>query len=60
MARLIERLDEDCVVCVPYFDEDVHDVDGPCTGQLHTCSGPAAERREILEKSRRLTSTDRG
>ena len=28
MARLTERLDEDCVLCVPYFDEDVHDLDG--------------------------------
>jgi anion-transporting ArsA/GET3 family ATPase len=27
MARLTQRLDEDCVVCVPYLDEDVHDVE---------------------------------
>ena len=50
MARLVERLEEDCVVHVPYFDEDVHDVAG--LAQVNSyLFGSAAERREILERS---------
>ena len=51
MARLTERLDEDCVLCVPYFDEDVHDVTGLAQVNEYLF-GSAAEREEILERSR--------
>jgi anion-transporting ArsA/GET3 family ATPase len=50
MARLTERLDEDCVVCVPYFDEDVHDVEGLAQVNRYLF-GATAERREVLERS---------
>jgi anion-transporting ArsA/GET3 family ATPase len=50
MARLIERLDEDCVLCVPYFDADVHDVEGLAQVNAYLF-GSAAERRQILEES---------
>jgi anion-transporting ArsA/GET3 family ATPase len=50
MARLTARLDEDCVVCVPYFDEDVHDVEGLAQVNAYLF-GSAAERQEILEQS---------
>ena len=37
-------------MCVPYFDEDVHDIDG--LAQVNrTCSRRAAERREMLESA---------
>jgi anion-transporting ArsA/GET3 family ATPase len=50
LARLTERLDDDSIVCVPYFDQDVHDVEG--LEQVNAyLFGSAAERREILEKS---------
>ena len=50
MARLVERLEEDCVVHVPYFDEDVHDVAG--LAQVNSyLFGSTAERQEILERS---------
>ena len=50
MVRLVERLDEDCVVHVPYFDEDVHDVAG--LAQVNSyLFGSTAERQEILERS---------
>ena len=47
MTRLVERLDEDCVLCVPYFDEDVHDVGGLAQVNEYLF-GAAAERRRIL------------
>ena len=50
LARLTERLDDDCIVCVPYFDQDVHDVEGLAQVNAYLF-GSAAERREILEKS---------
>jgi anion-transporting ArsA/GET3 family ATPase len=50
MARLTQRLDEDLVVCVPYFDEDVHDVEGLAQVNAYLF-GSAAERQEILESS---------
>jgi anion-transporting ArsA/GET3 family ATPase len=50
LARLTERLDEDSIVCVPYFDQDVHDVEGLAHVNAYLF-GSAAERREILEKS---------
>jgi anion-transporting ArsA/GET3 family ATPase len=50
MARLVRRLDEDCVLRVPYFDDDVHDVEGLAQVNAYLF-GSAAERREILEES---------
>jgi anion-transporting ArsA/GET3 family ATPase len=50
MARLTERLHEDCVVCVPYFDEDVHDVTGLAQVNEYLF-GSTGEREEILERS---------
>jgi anion-transporting ArsA/GET3 family ATPase len=50
MARLTERLEEDSVVCVPYFDEDVHDIEGLAQVNRYLFSS-AAERREILERA---------
>ena len=50
MARLTERLEEDCVLCVPYFDEDVHDLDGLAQVNRYLFSS-SAERRELLERA---------
>jgi len=50
LARLTERLDDDCIVCVPYLDEDVHDIEGLAQVNAYLF-GSATERREILEKS---------
>ena len=50
MARLTERLEEDCVLCVPYFDEDVHDIDGLAQVNRYLFSS-SAERREMLEQA---------
>jgi len=50
MSRLVERLDEECVLRVPYFDEDVHDVAGLAQVNAYLF-GSATERQEILEKS---------
>jgi anion-transporting ArsA/GET3 family ATPase len=50
LARLTERLDDDSIVCVPYFDQDVHDVEGLAQVNAYLF-GSATERREILEKS---------
>ena len=47
LARLTERLEGDCAVCVPYFDEDVHDVTGLARVNEYLF-GSAAERREML------------
>ena len=48
MARLTERLAHDSVVCVPYFDEDVHDIDGLAQVNRYLFAS-SAERREMLE-----------
>jgi anion-transporting ArsA/GET3 family ATPase len=50
MARLTERLQEDSILCVPYLDEDVHDIDGlaQVNRYLFASSG---ERREMLESA---------
>jgi anion-transporting ArsA/GET3 family ATPase len=50
MARLTERLDEDCILHVPYFDEDVHDVRGLAQVNAYLF-GSAAEREKLLEHS---------
>ncbi len=50
MARLTERLEEDCVLCVPYFDEDVHDLDGLAQVNRYLFSS-SAERKEMLEQA---------
>jgi anion-transporting ArsA/GET3 family ATPase len=50
LDRLTKRLDDDCIVCVPYFDEDVHDIEGLAQVNAYLF-GSTAERREILEKS---------
>ena len=46
-----QRLEEDCVLCVPYFDEDVHDIDGLAQVNRYLFSS-SAERREMLEQRR--------
>ena len=50
MARLTERLEEEGVLCVPYFDEDVHDIDGLAQVNRYLFSS-SAERREMLESA---------
>jgi anion-transporting ArsA/GET3 family ATPase len=50
MERLTERLDEDCVLCVPYFDDDVHDLEGLAQVNRYLFSS-SAERREMLESA---------
>jgi anion-transporting ArsA/GET3 family ATPase len=50
MARLTERLAHDSVVCVPYFDEDVHDIDGLAQVNRYLFAS-SAERREMLESA---------
>jgi anion-transporting ArsA/GET3 family ATPase len=46
MARLTRRLDEDCVLCVPYFDEDVHDVAG--LAQVNAYLFGSADERQAI------------
>jgi hypothetical protein len=47
MARLTQRLDEDCIMCVPYLDEDVHDIES--LAQVNSyLFGTAGERDEML------------
>jgi hypothetical protein len=46
MAHLTERLREDCVLYVPYFDEDVHDVQGLAQVNAYLF-GSAAEREAL-------------
>jgi anion-transporting ArsA/GET3 family ATPase len=48
MAHLTARLREDCVLYVPYFDEDVHDVRGLAQVNAYLF-GSAGERQEILQ-----------
>jgi len=50
MAQLTQRLEEDAVVCVPYFDDDVHDIAGLAQVNRYLFSS-AAERREILQSA---------
>ena len=50
MRMLTERLDEDCVLEVPYFDEDVHDVAGLAHVNRYLFAS-GAERRELLESA---------
>jgi anion-transporting ArsA/GET3 family ATPase len=50
MAHLVERLDQDSILCVPYFDEDIHDVDGLARVNSYLF-GTAAEREAIAERS---------
>jgi anion-transporting ArsA/GET3 family ATPase len=50
MAQLTARLEEDCVLCVPYFDEDVHDIDGLAQVNRYLFAS-SAERREMLESA---------
>jgi anion-transporting ArsA/GET3 family ATPase len=50
MARLTERVDEDCVLEVPYFDEDVHDIAGLAKVNRYLFAD-AAERQELLEQA---------
>jgi hypothetical protein len=47
MALLTSRVDEDCVLEVPYFDEDVHDVAGLARVNQYLFAD-AAERQELL------------
>jgi anion-transporting ArsA/GET3 family ATPase len=50
MARLTERVGEDCVLEVPYFDEDVHDIAGLARVNRYLFAD-AAERQELLEQA---------
>ena len=50
MASLTARLEEDCVLCVPYFDEDVHDIGGLAQVNRYLF-GTSAERQEMLEQA---------
>ena len=50
MARLTARLEKDCVLCVPYFDDDVHDIDGLAQVNRYLFSS-SAERKEMLEQA---------
>jgi anion-transporting ArsA/GET3 family ATPase len=48
MGLLTERLREDCVLEVPYFDEDVHDIGGLAQINRYLFASDA-EREELLE-----------
>ena len=50
MARLTQRVDEDCVLEVPYFDEDVHDIGGLSKVNRYLFAD-AAERQELLAEA---------
>jgi anion-transporting ArsA/GET3 family ATPase len=50
MALLTERLDEDCVLEVPYLDEDVHDIGGLAQINRYLFAS-GAERQRMLEQS---------
>jgi anion-transporting ArsA/GET3 family ATPase len=50
MDSLTARLEEDCVLCVPYFDEDVHDIRGLAQVNRYLF-GTSAERQEMLEQA---------
>ena len=63
MALLTERLDEDCVLEVPYLDEDVHDIGGLAQVNRYLFA-PSAERQADARADGRLARTrkksDRG
>jgi hypothetical protein len=48
MARLVERLDDERVIRVPYLDEDVHDIGGLAELNRYLFVSEE-ERQEILE-----------
>jgi anion-transporting ArsA/GET3 family ATPase len=48
MEMLTGRLEKECVLEVPYFDEDVHDIAG-LNGVNRYLFASSAERRELLE-----------
>jgi anion-transporting ArsA/GET3 family ATPase len=50
MRRLTERITEDCVLEVPYFDEDVHDIRGLAQVNRYLFAD-APERQELLEQA---------
>ena len=50
MTMLTSRLDEECVLEVPYFDQDVHDVAGLARVNRYLFAS-GAERRELLEQA---------
>jgi anion-transporting ArsA/GET3 family ATPase len=50
MKLLTERVDEDCVLEVPYFDEDVHDIAGLAQVNRYLFAD-AAERQELLAQA---------
>jgi len=50
MELLTERVSEDCVLEVPYFDEDVHDIGGLALVNRYLFAD-AAERQELLEQA---------
>jgi anion-transporting ArsA/GET3 family ATPase len=49
MKLLTERIDDDCVLEVPYFDEDVHDIPGLAQVNRYLFATDA-ERQELLEQ----------
>ncbi len=50
MKLLTGRIDDDCVLEVPYFDEDVHDI--PSLAQVNRyLFASGAERQELLEQA---------
>ena len=51
MARLTERLEEDSVLCVPYFDEDVHDIDGLAQVNRYLFASSAERARDARERA---------
>jgi anion-transporting ArsA/GET3 family ATPase len=48
MQLLTERIEDDCVLEVPYFDEDVHDIGGLAQVNRYLFAD-AGERQELLE-----------
>jgi anion-transporting ArsA/GET3 family ATPase len=48
LKLLTERITEDCVLEVPYFDEDIHDIAGLAQVNRYLFAD-AAERQELLE-----------
>jgi anion-transporting ArsA/GET3 family ATPase len=47
---LTDRVSEDCILEVPYFDEDVHDIGGLARVNRYLFAD-AAERQELLEQA---------
>jgi anion-transporting ArsA/GET3 family ATPase len=50
MELLTSRLDEDCVLEVPYFDQDVHDIGGLARVNRYLFA-TGTERQELLEQA---------